>query len=88
MNWTVEYINDNPFKWYEEQVNSRSLSGYNVYIRNACVNYSLLPEVDKVTYILGANMLGEVDIDVEEDNSELPEGLDATDFKDLKVIQR
>ena len=88
MNWTVEHINDRPFNWYEEQITSRSLSGYNVYIRNACVDYPSLPEVDKVTYILGANMLAAVEIEVDEDINELPEGLDATDFKDLKVIQR
>ena len=33
-------------------------------------------------------MLAAVEIEVEEDNNKLPEGLDTTDFKDLQVIQR
>ena len=52
MDWTAEDIKNNAFTYYELDNDSRSLSGYHVYMRRAFEGYKQMDKTCKLTYIM------------------------------------
>ena len=83
MDWNKVDIDTRPFTFYELENESRSLSGYHVFLKVGAHEYNLLSEMDKVTYVLAVSNFDSNDVDVD---GLLPFGFDACDFPIIRTL--
>ena len=84
MDWNMTTIDTKEFTFYEEENDSRNLTGYHVFCVNAAREYQSLSDIDKITHILSVSHFEVSEFD--SDSNSLPNGYDSCDFPVLRTI--